>query len=253
LLSWSYWNTNGVSAYYSYDAWGRMLFQYDQDNNITLKKTYMTPANVKNFNTTHVIFYNPYSSITSATAVTFSTPTYDVCTAAGLSYHWDFGDGNSITTTATNPTHTYSSTTSTTTYPVNLTVTSPFFSGSAVASSTNITVTPATASVTENNYTIGAGIASISFARTGYTTITYTGSQLPATVPPGNYTITVTPSGQVYNSGTGKGLTNIVFTDGTNGNCFFYSTLHSSTFTWTVAAGDTLNFSVYNNNTCPFN
>jgi YD repeat-containing protein len=244
-------NTNGVSAYYSYDAWGRLLFQYDQDNNITLKKTYMTPADVTTFkNTTPVIGYSPNTGVTTATAVTFSTSSYntDLCAAAGLFYHWDFGDGNSITTTATNPTHTYASAG---TFSVNLTVTSPFFSGSAVASSASITVAAATASVTENNYTTGGGIASVAFSSTGYTH-TYMGSDLPTTVPPGNYTITVTPSGQVYNSGTGRGLTNIVFTDGTNGNCFFYSTLHSSTFTWTVAAGDTLNFSVYNNNTCPF-
>ena len=37
-------NTNGISAYYTNDAWGRLLTQYDQDKNMVQRKTYVLPG-----------------------------------------------------------------------------------------------------------------------------------------------------------------------------------------------------------------
>jgi hypothetical protein len=242
-------NTNGVSAYYTYDQWGRLLLQMDQDKNIVLKKSYVTTANIKAYKNITPAIYGPNTGAVS-TPVTFSGYIYDACSGEGVTYNWTFGDGGTAqTTSATAPAHSY---TAAGTYTVGLTVTSALF-GSKVAPSVSITISAPMATITENNYTVGGGIGSITVTSTGYSQ-TYTGgSGFPAQIPPGTYTITFTPSGQAYNSSTGKGMTNVVFSDGANGLCFSYGTGGSHSFSWTVNAGDTLNFSVYNNNTCPFN
>lgn len=239
-------NTNGVSAYYTYDQWGRMLLQMDQDKNIVTRKAYINTTDVGSI-TNPVISYLPNTNITTATPVTFtSTVITNNCTTEGLTYTWDFGDGSAhvTTTSATSPAHTY---TIANTYTVSLTVSSPFFASKTAT--TSITVGVATATVTYNNYATGCGISNISFTNS---TNSYSFTTYPQTIMPGTYTVTITPSGMQYSAGTGKGYTDIVFTDGANGNCNFY-TGGNFTFTWTVAGGDTLNFSVYNNNTCPFN
>jgi hypothetical protein len=95
----------------------------------------------------------------------------------------------------------------------------------------------------------GGSIGNLSFTNSAHT---YNITTFPATIAPGTYTVSFIMTGQAYNAGTGKGMTNEVFTDGpSNGLCFGYST-KTETFTWTVNAGDTLNFAAYQNNYCPF-
>lgn len=238
-------NTNGISTYFTNDAFGRLLYQFDQDKNIVLRNTYATPTNVQNF-TTPVITSAPGTTVNTITPVTLSASNYfgGNCTTAGLTYTWNFGDSpaNVITSAPSAPAHTYATAG---TYNATLTVTSPFF-GSKSAAPVPISVTQAVATISYNNYSIAGGISSVSFSGP------HTYSGLPTSVLPGTYTITINMSGTQYNPGTGKGYTNAVFTDGTDGQCFGY-TGSSFVFTYTINAGDTINFSAYNNYTCPFN
>ncbi|MDB5025955.1 MAG: hypothetical protein JWP78_3710 [Mucilaginibacter sp.] len=247
-------NTNGVSSYYKSDRWGRLLYQYDQDKNIVLKKTYLTPNNVKDF-TAPVINYSPRvltstdPPLTTTTAIAFSASYIDPFVSDGLTYTWDFGDGTGIvTTTSIAPAHTYATAN---TYTVKLTVSSPYF-GSKSAAPITITILQAVATLSYNNYAATAGITSVNFS--GPHSYSYTANQIQqgtATVIPGTYTVTIVPFGSKYDPTFGKGYTNIVFADGANGYCLGY-TGSNFTFTWTVIANHTLNFSVYNNGTCPF-
>ena len=239
-------NTNGVSAYFTNDTWGRTLLELDQDKNIVLKKSYFTPLDIRNF-AVPLISYTPSSSITTATPVTFSIGNPDACPNAAVTYNWLFGDGGSLQTTlATAPAHTYASAG---TYTVSLTATSALL-GTKTATPVSVTVAQATATVTENNYTTASGITNITFTNASHT---YNLTSLPATIATGTYSVSFTPTGQLYNPSTGKGMTNVVFSDGANGACYPWGTGGSHTFSWTVNAGDTLNFSIYNNNYCPFN
>jgi len=134
-------NTNGVSAYFTSDEWGRLLLQMDQDKNIVLKKSYLTSANVQRV-TPPVISYIPsFGSIHTTTPVTFSTlPFTDNCSSEGTTYTWNYGDGSAkvVTTSISAPAHTY---TTAGTYTAKLTVFSPFF-GTRVATPVNITIVP---------------------------------------------------------------------------------------------------------------
>jgi len=241
-------NTNGVSAYFTSDEWGRLLLQRDQDQNIVLKKSYITSASVQNV-TPPVINYIPVGTITTTTPVTFSCPAFtDNCSNEGTTYTWNYGDGSAkvITTAPIAPAHTY---TAANTYTVTLSVFSPYF-GTKVAPTVNITVVPATAAVTYHATSIlAAGIDSITFS--GPNHYAFTNATLPGTILPGTYTVTIYPFGSLYNSGNMRGYTNMVFTDGATGQCFNY-TGGNFTFSWTVIANHTLDFAMYNNNYCPF-
>jgi hypothetical protein len=237
---------NGVSNYYTYDPWGRLLLKLDQDKNILEANTYVTANNVQNF-VTPTIYTTPLTGITTATAVTFqSENAYDNCTGAGLVYNWTFGDGNSAQVTYPNTvTHTYASPG---TYYVNLTINSTLF-GSKSAPQSSVTVAAASpASVTLTNHTVAGSIGSVTFTSS---TNTYHISSYPTSIVPGTYTVSFQETGGAYNPTTGKGMTNVVFSDGSTGKCFSYST-GTNTFSWTVNSGDTLNFSIYNNNYCPY-
>ncbi|HTE01719.1 MAG TPA: PKD domain-containing protein [Mucilaginibacter sp.] len=244
-------DVNGVSAYYSYDQWGRLLYQFDQDKNIVQKNTYITAANVQDF-VKPVLNHSPgNNSVTNITPVTLSTSSYsDPCTMAGFTYTWNFGDGTGdvVTTSAVAPAHTYATPA---TYVGTLTVGSPYF-GSKTADTVHIIVKQSMASLSYHDYAVSGGISSVVFSNVS-NTFTYNTAQLNGgQVLPGTYTVTINPVGGAYNPGTGKGYTNMVFSDGMNGQCFGY-TGSPFVFTWTVIGGHTLDFSVYNDNTCPFN
>lgn len=241
-------NTNGVSAYYVNDQWGRLLYALDQDKNIVKRNTYVNPSNISDF-AAPTIAYNPYTGITTVTPVTFfATTTTDPCSWNGVLYTWTFGDGTSYQSTSNvNPSHTYAAAG---TYTVNLKVSSPLF-GSKSATPVTVTVAQAMATVSVINHTMGAGISSITMT-SSTNSYSFTSTNLPGQVVPGTYTITFQPSGQLYNPSTGKGMTNVVFSDGGNGACYSWGTGGSHTFTWTVSANDALHFDIYNDNTCPF-
>ncbi|MHB8209027.1 PKD domain-containing protein [Mucilaginibacter sp.] len=129
-------NTNGVSAYYSYDVWGRLLFSYDQDHNIVGKQTYISSNQIAQGIMTPVISYAP-TTVIAGSATTFSTPT-DPC-LTGTSYAWTFSDGGSITSALNGATasHTY-----TATGPQTVTVTATNSLFPAKTTTQNITVYP---------------------------------------------------------------------------------------------------------------
>lgn len=81
-------NTNGVSAYYQKDQWGRLLFQYDQDRNIVKKRSYFTAEDLSLGLVTPSINSGTITLLVPATFTAYSSP----C-ALGVTYTWNFGDG----------------------------------------------------------------------------------------------------------------------------------------------------------------
>jgi hypothetical protein len=109
-------NGNGVSTYFSYDGLGRLLYVYDQDNNIIERKTYVNNNTAINnipgliisigsqipcgaFCNSCLCNYeqvNFYTKITSANSCIFNSSSI---------YTWNFGDGTTYNGVA--PTHNY--------------------------------------------------------------------------------------------------------------------------------------------------
>ena len=241
-------NTNGVSSYFSYDKFGRLLFAFDQDKNIVQRKIYASATNETNFVAPAIggssTAYNGISSSWS-----MATPSYNSCVvAAGVTYTWDYGDGTTpYVTASTGPvSHTYNTNG---TYTLKLTVSSPNYG--SIASSLSVTVSnlPYTA-ISYNNYTNGSSIASVVFKKhsTGATMYTLTTTQLLAgyNITPDVYDITIYPSGSQYNSGTGQGYGSVEYLT----YCFPYT---GSSFVQTsvdLTHTPTVNFAMYTG-VCP--
>lgn len=89
---------NGVSTYYSYDALGRLLFVYDQDNNIVERKTYVNNNTaINNAPAVNLTWSAPAPGYTINNEIIFfhsAITGYNTCTFNGNTiYTWDFGDG----------------------------------------------------------------------------------------------------------------------------------------------------------------
>jgi hypothetical protein len=99
-------NTNGISAYYTSDTWGRLLFRYDQDKNIVERKTYFTYDQIAN-GLTPDLTYSPHPAIFNNVTHFSTTPNPRI---TGTIFTWDFGDG-SPPVSGLSPTqaHTYTS------------------------------------------------------------------------------------------------------------------------------------------------
>lgn len=239
---------NGVSTYSTYDQWGRLLTKLDQDKNILIANSYVTADDYQGFTTPSIGISPIGTNFTTLTPITFNGASgTSFCSGVGVVFNWDFGDGNTAQVAYPNTVnHTYATPG---TYTVKLTVTSPLL-GSKTATPVSVTVAAPTATVTISGHAPGGGITGLTFTNSAHT---YNIATSPATIAPGTYTVSFTETGNLYNPSTGKGLTNVVFSDGPNaGGCYGYST-STYTFTWTVNAGDTLDFGIYNNNYCPFN
>jgi hypothetical protein len=208
-------NTNGVSAYYTNDQWGRPLYSFDQDHNIVGKTSYITPATAGGY-AYNSLSISPPATIYSAFPATFSVTGLDSCTMAGVSVTWNFGDGTSPVTTAglISPSHAY--TNGVQTYTVSATVNSPLF-GTRAVPSTNITTQIANIPIHYTTDGMGGGdITSVSFVPVGGgTTYSFTGAQLnTSTVPQGNYTVNIAlASGQHFNATTGVGYNCVAIAD----------------------------------------
>jgi hypothetical protein len=126
-------NTNGVSAYYKSDQWGRLLFKYDQDKNIIEKRTYVTTAQATSGLNSPTLTY--LSPVAANVSITFTADTTACIT--GTSYAWDFGDGTTIPATISGNIqfHTF---TAANNYTVKVTASNPLFP--SLTSSTPITV-----------------------------------------------------------------------------------------------------------------
>ena len=243
-------NTNGVSSYFTYDQWGRLLFQYDQDKNIVLKKGYITPGNVTDFVPT--INFSPTSGITVATPVTFTAYGGDANTAAANVYKFDFGDGTSTTTTsAVAPAHTYAPGN----YTATLTVTSDYFpTKTATTSSFMVSAAAHVPLHYVNNCTSKGDITTVLFYQGGVLMYTVPVSSLNSTtVLPGVYNIVVNMNSHdiQYNSlGDGTGYQSVEILGASDTWCFNYSP--SGTFTYNgvdLTASTSITFEV-NTNSC---
>jgi YD repeat-containing protein len=233
-------NTNGVSAYYTYDQWGRLLYQFDQDKNIVLRKSYILSQNVQDI-VSPVISYNPGSGINTLTPVVFSTNgTLDVCTAAGLVYNWAFGDGTSMqTTNAVAPAHTYAAPGM---YNVILTVTSPYFAQKTATAT--VVVSQAVTTISYSNTAIaGTSVSGVTFTN-GSNTYNFTSSTLNgATIVPGTYTVTITTTGTGYSH-----LEVYDPTDLSDGQCLGVAASYHITIT--VTGNHTLNVVITASGSC---
>jgi hypothetical protein len=233
-------NTNGVSAYYTNDQWGRMIFAYDQDHNIVQKNTFITAADAGTFNNPVI---STSGTIYNETPTSFSVTGPDACAAAGVVDSWDFGDGTKVKSNGLiSPSHTYAGSGS---YTVRDTVSSPLF-GTKILTPITATVIPATIPLTYSNYTTSGGnITSVTF--TGSNSYSFTGATLAGGhVQQGSYTIVVTLSGGVhYNSSTGAGYNAVVLSDNTGTlNCANWVSSNTYTFVLNIANSTTLDFQV---------
>ena len=240
-------NTNGVSSYFTYDQWGRLRMQFDQDKNIVLTKAYITPGNVTDY--TPTVSFSPSAGITVSTPVTLSAYGGDVCTAAANVYTYKFGDGTyTVTTSATAPSHTY---TTPGTYQDTLIINSDYFPTKTVSSSSSIYVT-AVANVPlhyVNNCTSKGDITTVLFYQGGVLKYTVPVSSLNSTsVLPGVYNITVNMNAHdiQYNSlGDGTGYQSVEILGTSSTWCFNYSS--SGTFNYIgvdLTASTSLTFEV---------
>ena len=243
-------NTNGVSAYYKYDNWGRLIYAYDQDHNIVRKNTYVTPADVRLFGPG--TFAQSHQSANTSTAVNLRTKGSSIyCGANNTTFTWDFGDGSSpvLTYSPSAPSHIY---THTGTYIANLTTNSPVFG--LIKSKDTITVTsgPATNITYYNNTTANGHVSTAAFYNGATLIASFTEAQLlagTAQVTKGTYTMKVTmASGSQqypYPSGGSGGYGGLTETgDGGVNLCQIYSSTNFYSFTINLGACDNLTFSV---------
>lgn len=239
-------NTNGVSAYYKNDNWGRILYTFDQDKNIVQRNTIVTAQDVN----AHYYTYSPVtggsSTITNTTPVSFSVSNADPCGLAGASVSWDFGDGTKVKTAGLiSPTHSYNIVG---TYTVRDTLHTQLYGDIVVAPKT-ITVTAAMISLTYSNYTSSNGnITSVIFTPSGGgSTYNFTGSTLQGgQVPQGNYSVQVNLTGSThYNAGTGAGYNALVLsTQAGVYTCSDWVSSNSYTYSLSLGSATTLDFQV---------
>jgi len=243
-------NTNGVSAYYKYDIWGRLLYAYDQDHNILKKDGYVTQGDAQSFGTG--VIQGTTGTITTNTLVTLSTNQPNTCVASNNTYKWDFGDGSPpvTTTTATAPVHRYNTAGTDT---VKLTINSYLFGQIKSKAVVTVTTGPNT-NLSYSNYTTSHGnIATVQFYNGATLLYTFTAAQLPtANVPKANYTIKITMAAgsQAYNSGTDAGYGGLLETGCASASCQAYSSTNVYTFNLDLSSCVNLNFAVYKLNQC---
>jgi hypothetical protein len=235
-------NTNGVSSYYTNDTWGRVLFAFDQDQNIVQKNTYISAADVASFNP--VISCNTTTSARVSNGFNITGP--DICSEAGATVTWTFGDG--ATTTAAlgvSVSHAYSQSGPET---VNAIINSPLL-GTKSAPPVTITVNPQIINLSYNNYTTSGGnVTSITLTNTGsgpsysFTSSTFNGAQ----IQPGTYKILVyLVGGQKYNSSTHAGYSSVSLTADCTSTCSnFVSVNDPYSFTLNLATCTTLNLTI---------
>jgi hypothetical protein len=244
-------NTNGISAYYTNDQWGRLVYAFDQDRSLVTRNSYVAPADLQSMVTLQIGNSTPTYA---GTAISFSTSGYNTCTAiTGVSSTWNFGDGTSpVTTSSLSTSHVYAATG---TYTVTLTSTSLLFGTQTVT--TTITVTsapppPTFVTLHYTNSTAGNGnITNVAFV-SGGTTINVPGTSLEGyTIAKGTYTITVSLSGGTqYDAGTGLGYGSIAV----GGNCRVYNVLNTNTYafsSYNMTSITNLTFAVSTNNCTP--
>jgi hypothetical protein len=230
-------NTNGVAAYFRNDRWGRLVYQLDQDRNIVLKNTYLTPSNLRDFVPT--ISTYPASGFVTGSAITFTPMSVgDSCTVAANKYTWNFGDSTAhvMTTSSHALSHTY---TAIGTYPVTLTITSDYFPTKVLTENLTVTVPPPTSVPLQyiNNAPSKAAISSVSFYQGSTLIATFSAAQLNTShVTSGTYTIKVvmTTTSALYDVATNSGYGSVSLTGTSDTLCQNATTSGSVTYTYTA-------------------
>ena len=251
-------NTNGVSAYSSYDTWGRLLYAYDQDHNILQKKTYVNQSDRVAFGQGIMHATGVGGSINTNTPVSLSINLPDACLSSDFTYTWHYGDGSAPvqTTLATAPSHLYRLPG---TYTDTLVINSPALGQKTYTLSFSVPAGTKT-NLTYFNYTTANGnIATVAFY-TGATLIaSFTAAQLlagTAQITKGSYTmkITMATGSQPYPypppSGTGGygGLTETG--DGPVNVCQSYSSTNAYSFSINLTSCNSLVIGVYKTDQC---
>jgi hypothetical protein len=250
-------NTNGVSAYYKYDAWGRLLYAYDQDHNILKKNVYVTAQDAAAFGPLIISIYGG-TLLNTNTPVTFTSVYPGGCTGLNaITYTWTFGDGSPSVQTrmAMAPAHLY---TMPGTYIANLTINSAIYGPLKVNDTITITAGPKT-NLTYATHTTGKGRIATAAFYNGLTLVaSFTEAQLlagTAQVLKGSYTMKITMvagSDQYPDGGTGQGYTSILESgDNTTGSCQEYSATNTYSFAIDISSCNNLNISVSTLDQCP--
>ncbi|PWG77883.1 PKD domain-containing protein, partial [Pararcticibacter amylolyticus] len=152
-------NTNGVSAYYSFDARNRLLTVRDQDRQIVRRNTYFTKDAPQQLSPPSFLL-TAGSKLSRMQPVSFTGSSYSYPYSEGLSYVWDFGDGSApvATTSLVSPEHSYSQAG---TYTVSLKAVSPVFGEASRTAS--ITISPALCYVSYQTFTQQGKIKMVEF------------------------------------------------------------------------------------------
>jgi YD repeat-containing protein len=210
-------NTNGVSTYFSSDAFGRPSLVYNQDKHIVQRYTYdpgvavpelLTPA----FSSDDNKVANTWTYVTFSTAIT-----YNPCAYSNLKYTWSFGDGtaNVVATTNASQTHRF---TNQGTYTVTLTISADGFTSKSFTYS--ITILPEPPRVVPitffNNTTTDGTITQVNFLQNGVVRYSFTGSELASggqMIAVGTYAVSVKKS-----VGTGAGAVGNIYINVSGGS-----------------------------------
>ncbi|PWG77940.1 PKD domain-containing protein, partial [Pararcticibacter amylolyticus] len=185
-------NTNGVSAYYSFDARNRLLTVRDQDRQIVRRNTYFKKDAQQQLGPPRFSLTAGFNPVRlRPLSFTIDSNSYYYPYNEGLSYVWDFGDGSApvTTTSLVSPLHTYSQAA---TYNLSLKAISPVF-GEA-SNIWHFTISPLTCVVGYNSQTTNGKIKMVEFYQNGVKKYAFSESDLKNTacsVPEGIYTVKV--------------------------------------------------------------
>jgi hypothetical protein len=243
-------NTNGISNYFNYDQWGRLLYAYDQDKNIVQKNSFLTPSDVQGFNYASISIP---SSIIKGTAAGFGINGPNACSSAGATVTWHFGDTTSATTSLlATASHTYASNGKKV---VTATVTSPMFGTFNIGPDTvTVSLPPIPLTYHNNSYSNG-NITNITITdQQSGGHYSFTPPLNGATLPPGRYTIVVTLSGGTQyvpgSGGMGPGYGAINLSSNSWTGCSQYVVGNTYTFSADLTNCTGLDFAVYEGFSC---
>jgi hypothetical protein len=244
-------NTNGISAYYINDQWGRMLYTFDQDKNLVQRKAYVTAADVQNFaqpvsiTSSSAVFnsYTPNDNYYTNHPINFGVDHFPTC-FSGVTYTWNFGDGSpTVTEYSGSVSHSYTNVGS---YTLTLTVSSPYFTTQTVTRGVHITDQ---VQLGYSSQTSSAYISQVQFYQGGVLKYTFSTAQLPtAKVTEGSYSVTLTYGGSLYFLGSGTGYGSLSFTACFNSCMDFQQNVKTYTFPLDLTNCAVLNFILYSPN-----
>lgn len=231
-------NTNGVATYYTNDKFGRTTLVYDQDKQITYRKTF-------HYEDTDIylpepIFYvmippGEKDTLYTRTGYDFATSNiYNVCRLPGVTFSWDYGDGSAPTSTFT---HTYLQPGK---FDVKLTVTVPGVGTRTWSDSLKVVDRPPQGiRFAYVNNTAASGIKKVDVLQNGQLIRSFTPTSLySGSLPKGDYTIKV----YCYGEDTGISVTGELDTTRT---C--YNWVHANVYTFSGTIRNV--FSIYLNAT----